>query len=369
MGIDWFSMRPKPNVDVDEVRNLVEIQRTSFQKSGYSYSNWMPKYDFESEHLFDEHKQQSLKSSEALESKLDIDLLSEDEKTVCFRVYPITGYSVFPIEWQQQAYRTILPSELPAQLTIWREHIAAIKRGEYQTYLKYRFLYETSLEQFQHWDELRFLVDKSLSRTNNWVRKPAFVEVQNQLLELPPPEIYPAPLWSYWYAWPHKVDELVEGHYLVVLHKVVMTLKNLLGLKDLAGLPLLYAGLPIILSNSVTGYSFGNSTRNGIRVYQRIGKSPIIIVIIFYLLLKPLSTWQMIFGSTSFLIGWKPVVRKEKDCFLVINVQINSRIASLKMDTIRYGLNYGFMNVIQLKMCQYYAKRHRISTLLLSLCE
>jgi hypothetical protein len=31
---------------------------------------------------------------------------------------------------------------------------------------------------------------------------------------------------------------------LVVLHKVVMTLKNLLGLKDLAGLPLLYAGLP-----------------------------------------------------------------------------------------------------------------------------
>jgi hypothetical protein len=31
-----------------------------------------------------------------------------------------------------------------------------------------------------------------------------------------------------------------------VLHKVVMTLKNLLGLKDLAGLPLLYAGLPFI---------------------------------------------------------------------------------------------------------------------------
>jgi hypothetical protein len=31
---------------------------------------------------------------------------------------------------------------------------------------------------------------------------------------------------------------------MVVLHKVVMTLKNLLGLKDLAGLPLLYAGLP-----------------------------------------------------------------------------------------------------------------------------
>jgi hypothetical protein len=30
----------------------------------------------------------------------------------------------------------------------------------------------------------------------------------------------------------------------VVLHKVVMTLKNLLGFKNLAGLPLLYAGLP-----------------------------------------------------------------------------------------------------------------------------
>jgi hypothetical protein len=35
--------------------------------------------------------------------------------------------------------------------------------------------------------------------------------------------------------------------YQVVLHKVVMTLKNLLGFKNLAGLPLLYAGLPAII--------------------------------------------------------------------------------------------------------------------------
>jgi hypothetical protein len=43
-----------------------------------------------------------------------------------------------------------------------------------------------------------------------------------------------------------------------VLHKVVMTLKNLLGLKDLAGLPLLYAGLPIstlISTDFIGGYS------------------------------------------------------------------------------------------------------------------
>jgi hypothetical protein len=33
-----------------------------------------------------------------------------------------------------------------------------------------------------------------------------------------------------------------------VLHKVVMTLKNLLGFKNLAGLPLLYAGLPNLYS-------------------------------------------------------------------------------------------------------------------------
>ena len=209
MGIDWFRMRPKSNVEIDEIRDLVEIQRTSFQKAGIrNYS------DSESEHSLDEHKQQYLKSSAALKSYLDIEQWAEDEKTrVCFRVHPITGYHLFPIEWQQQAYRTILPSELAAQLTRWREHIAAIKQGEYQTYLKYRFLYETSLQLFNDWDELRFLVDESLSRTNNWVRKPAVVEVRNQLLELPPPEIYPAPLWSYWYAWPHKVDERVDEHY------------------------------------------------------------------------------------------------------------------------------------------------------------
>jgi hypothetical protein len=215
MGIDWFSMRLKPNVDIDEVRDLVETQRTSFQKAGYSYSNWIPKYDSEFEHSVDEPKQQYLNSSKALKSYLNIDRWTEGEKTgVCFRVFPITGYDVFPIEWQQQAYRTILPSELPAQLTIWREHIAAIQQGKYQTYFKYRFLYETSLELFQDWDELRSLADESLSRTNNWARKPAFVELRNQLLELPPPEIYPAPLWSYWCALPNQVDERVDGHYL-----------------------------------------------------------------------------------------------------------------------------------------------------------
>jgi hypothetical protein len=112
----------------------------------------------------------------------------------CFRVYPITYRDIFPPWLRMRAYRTFQPEELGQQIQIWKSWRAEILEGRHRRYLLDVYLYETTLVLIDHWQYLQGAAQASLSKTTAWAQKPAFLSVRHEILNLPCPELYLAPI-------------------------------------------------------------------------------------------------------------------------------------------------------------------------------
>jgi hypothetical protein len=107
--------------------------------------------------------------------------LSEIE--VC-RVYVISHNPVFPIEWRDEAYRIILPDELPTYFERWHGYIEQVTAGRWQQYLHELYLIDRLRDehQYQEFDRLLGNAQESRARANAWCRREGLGPVRDRIL-------------------------------------------------------------------------------------------------------------------------------------------------------------------------------------------
>ncbi|HEX2905748.1 MAG TPA: hypothetical protein VHO69_02730 [Phototrophicaceae bacterium] len=223
MGVDWFQMRPK-TTDIELLKQLIEAQAfTGRQCMGY----WVdPDNVFNGDRLPTESEREAVKQKHfqilnQLEALITIEPYDPEGKNGssqnCSRVYPIIGNHFFPAEWRIADARTILPEELPDFYSRWRNHIQAVRTGQYRGYLFEWYLYAGSLKVNQFWCEFRGIVSSLPKRENAWAERMRVTALPQQIMELPPPPVYPPPRWADWSHDPPQSDPHNDPRYLALI--------------------------------------------------------------------------------------------------------------------------------------------------------
>ncbi|MEU6722708.1 hypothetical protein ABZ917_03220 [Nonomuraea wenchangensis] len=122
-----------------------------------------------------------------LRSLLDVDLDNPH------RVFVIGANPIFPPEWRDAAWATLLPDELAKCSARWRHWYAETTAGGFRHYHDRLRTWETSRLLAETQADLLAAARATEGRTNAWARRPAFIEARRHVLALPPPPVVPAP--------------------------------------------------------------------------------------------------------------------------------------------------------------------------------
>ncbi|SEU33579.1 hypothetical protein SAMN05421811_111204 [Nonomuraea wenchangensis] len=109
------------------------------------------------------------------------------------RVFVIGINPIFPPEWRNAAWATLLPDELAEWSVRWRHWHAETTAGGFRHYHDRLRTWETSRLLAEAQADLLATARATEDRTNAWTRKPAFIEARRHVLALPPPPVVPAP--------------------------------------------------------------------------------------------------------------------------------------------------------------------------------
>ena len=106
------------------------------------------------------------------------------ELEIC-RVYVLSHNPLFPVEWREEAYRIILPTELPAYISKWRTYIEQVLAGQWPSYLHALYLYDRVHDVHQHQEFANLLrwAEESQTRRSAWCRKEQLVSVRELILQ------------------------------------------------------------------------------------------------------------------------------------------------------------------------------------------
>ncbi|MEZ7126042.1 hypothetical protein ACBR40_11955 [Nonomuraea sp. AD125B] len=108
------------------------------------------------------------------------------------RVAVIGVNPLFPPEWRDAAWATLLPDELAEWSARWRHWYAETTAGGFRHYHDRLRTWETSRLLAETQADLLAAAQATEGRTNAWTRKPAFIEARRRVLALPPPPVVPA---------------------------------------------------------------------------------------------------------------------------------------------------------------------------------
>jgi hypothetical protein len=201
MGIDWSRMRPKAHVREAELNRLIDLQAEAFQALPSMWSTDHIEAEIYNEEEVKRLERQYGDSSRALAELLDFPTYNDaikpndyPELVPCWRVYPITHNSIFPLKWRAQAHRTYLPDPLRQQLRIWKDWLAAVARGDNLPYLLDLYLYDQCMLINELHADTRAIAEGSLSSTARWATKPELVAARDRILAFQVPALHPAPL-------------------------------------------------------------------------------------------------------------------------------------------------------------------------------
>ena len=195
MGVDWIKFKLKSDVNLQQVRMWVERQSQNF---AFSFG-YLDRIEGANDDLFSlPPEEEAIKRNMYREAcdRLEelIDFPNSDEawdgeslERPLMRVYPITQNCIFPLEWRNAAYTTILPLDLPRYIAKWKNYLEDVKRGKYRNYLYQLFLFEdyyspgslswkTALEDFDYW------LEESYNRDNAWTKKEKFLKTREEVV-------------------------------------------------------------------------------------------------------------------------------------------------------------------------------------------
>lgn len=212
MGADWVKFKIQPDADLQEVGELAAFVS---EQHPHSHRSFRPSGFCEDEVTREKWRQ----SVERLESQLvfpkgELDYWDHTALTdppgfdfeVAFggkeriapelydvdacRVYVVSHNPVFPIEWRDEAYRIILPSELRCYYDKWRTYIEEVQNGAWRSYLYDLFLWDRITDEYQQqeFEDLLYCAKESFALTNAWCRKKSLSAVRDRIIEFNAPE-------------------------------------------------------------------------------------------------------------------------------------------------------------------------------------
>lgn len=208
MGIDYSRCSIRPGADRQRLNSLIKQQSVAFQ----SVSRWQglsqacSDFDDVEGWLMEQlHSETYTIASKALRELLILPEWDEvqgcatdiPDLSPCMHVYPITHNPIIPPLWRMQAYRTILPDQLSAQLSEWKEWTAQVAAGQHTDYVRRLHMFHDSDFARYHWGYLRgqacWYSDK--------VGDAHFREIRQKILLLPEPAVWPVPVDPNTRAW------------------------------------------------------------------------------------------------------------------------------------------------------------------------
>jgi hypothetical protein len=195
-------MRPKPGVDPAELERLVRRQADAIQAMICCWPTHTLTPDSYDEQTKQRLERPYLESSEALKGLLEFPEYDDEAKLCCdhpdlapcWRVYPITCNTVFPLQWRLTAHRTILPDELGPHIEVWTRWLSAVSGGEHRMYLFQLYTHEITKRLYAHWQDLKEQAEALGPETTAPSQRPRFEALRARILGRPTPVIAPAPI-------------------------------------------------------------------------------------------------------------------------------------------------------------------------------
>jgi hypothetical protein len=201
MGVDWHRMKPKPGTDLTKLRELARAEAVAYQ----SMNGWYPVHETDPvarDIQLELHRVACGAATEAIRERTD--WAGWDRERECATDYPdlvptwrvlvLSQNPIFPPLVRCQAFRTILPDELPDQLAAWRQWTEGVLHGDHDAYLRELHCYVTADWARYHWSCLHRTAVNSLSAIGGWASKPELVAVRDEILRLPEPAILRIPV-------------------------------------------------------------------------------------------------------------------------------------------------------------------------------
>lgn len=191
MGVDWIPFKPKDSGDLLLIRDLAIQQAQAFKD--------MNDYGFYAESKQDvqnasQAQETYVAVSQQLFSLLTFGRYSEDPEYLDSRRVTILSLRrFFPHAWRQGMFATILPAELPHEMTKWRTWISRIRGGHLQHYLMQLYVHEMSRTIHGAWTALLEEANMTRQLTNPWTRKGGFQRLYSEIQSIAEPPIIQPP--------------------------------------------------------------------------------------------------------------------------------------------------------------------------------
>jgi hypothetical protein len=196
MGVDWIPCRIEPNVAEEVVARAAKLESERFCADGGWISHEL--WPFAGKDPLEEWVRGELRNNpmnegatQRLQSIADLLLLKNNS----FRVNVIGDLKIFPLEWRKAAYRTILPSELPAQFRKWVTFRDEVRAGNHRTYLSDVLIYCREVELARYQLEDFGGIKNSEGSSASWAQRPESIAARENLLALPKPTTPRPPKW------------------------------------------------------------------------------------------------------------------------------------------------------------------------------
>ncbi|PQO27868.1 hypothetical protein [Blastopirellula marina] len=188
MGVDWIPCRAEPEIDEHVLADAVEREYEAFLKNaGWVHFDLWPLMGLDPWCSLEEHDVPSKGFRLA-----DLLLFKQNSH----RVSAVTGWEVLPLEWRLEAYRTILPGQLPAQFQQWSRFRAEVVAGRHRPYLERLFWYLRTIKLGSCLQAASELAAKSRTATASWTDRPEVIAARDNLLNLSVLPVPTPPRWD-----------------------------------------------------------------------------------------------------------------------------------------------------------------------------
>ncbi|GAA4442277.1 hypothetical protein [Bremerella cremea] len=178
MGVDWIACRVEPDIDDATIREAVEREHRRFLAD----PGWV---NFDLWPLLGRDPRDEWASSDTPPIgdgwRLVDSLLL---KQIARRIYDVTGCEILPLPWRLDAYRTILPDELPQRLQTWLQFLNAAASGEYRGLLEATYFYLQAIEYCQQLHTAKQVLRESQEVTSSWATTREVQQLREQILAM-----------------------------------------------------------------------------------------------------------------------------------------------------------------------------------------